>query len=37
MRLVKYRKEGRNVYYSLADAHIVNLYQEVAEHLNESE
>lgn len=36
MRLVKYRKEGRNVYYSLADRHVMNLYREVAEHLNES-
>lgn len=36
MRLVKYRKEGRNVYYSLADSHVINLYREVAEHLNES-
>jgi DNA-binding transcriptional ArsR family regulator len=35
MRLVKYRKEGRNVYYSLADSHVMNLYREVAEHLNE--
>lgn len=35
MRLVTYRKEGRNVYYSLADSHVVNLYREVAEHLNE--
>ncbi len=34
-RLVKYRKEGRNVYYSLADSHVINLYREVAEHLNE--
>ncbi len=34
-RLVKYRREGRNVYYSLADQHIVSLYQEVAEHLQE--
>lgn len=36
MRLVKYRKEGRNVYYSLADDHVMNLYREVAEHLKES-
>lgn len=36
MRLVTYRKEGRNVYYSLADSHVMNLYREVAEHLNES-
>ncbi len=35
LRLVKHRREGRNVYYSLADAHIANLYQEVAEHLDE--
>lgn len=35
MRLVKYRKDGRNVYYSLADRHVINLYREVAEHLNE--
>ena len=35
LRLVKHRREGRNVYYSLADSHIANLYQEVAEHLDE--
>ncbi|MBW4622293.1 MAG: metalloregulator ArsR/SmtB family transcription factor [Cyanosarcina radialis HA8281-LM2] len=34
-RLVKYRREGRNVYYSLADRHIISLYQEVSEHLQE--
>lgn len=34
-RLVKYRREGRNVYYSLADDHIVALYQQVAQHLDE--
>lgn len=37
MRLVKYHRQGRNVYYSLADNHIVNLYRDVAEHLDESE
>ncbi len=37
MRLVSYCKEGRNVYYSLADSHIVNLYCSVAEHLDEPE
>ncbi len=37
MRLVSYRKEGRNVYYGLADSHIVNLYHSVAEHLDEVE
>ena len=35
MRLVNYRRDGRNIYYSLADNHIVNLYREVAAHLNE--
>ncbi|MBE9157636.1 helix-turn-helix transcriptional regulator [Nodosilinea sp. LEGE 06152] len=34
-RLVKYRRQGRNVYYSLADDHIMALYREVAEHLEE--
>ncbi|WP_238360693.1 ArsR/SmtB family transcription factor [Iningainema tapete] len=34
MRLVNYRREGRNVYYSLADNHIVNLYSSLAEHLD---
>ncbi|MEX0270430.1 ArsR/SmtB family transcription factor [Leptolyngbyaceae cyanobacterium UHCC 1019] len=34
MRLVNYRKEGRNVYYSLADAHVMNLYQDIAAHLD---
>lgn len=37
MRLVNYRKEGRNVYYSLTDSHVMNLYQEVAVHLEASE
>ena len=36
LHLVKHRREGRNVYYSLADAHIANLYREVAEHLDEA-
>ncbi len=36
-RLVKYRRIGRNVYYSLADRHVMNLYREVAEHLHESD
>lgn len=34
-RLVKYRRVGRNVYYNLADSHVMNLYREVAAHLNE--
>ena len=36
LRLVSYRKEGRNVYYRLADHHVINLYREVAEHLDEA-
>lgn len=35
MRLVSYRREGRNVYYSLADSHIINLYSSLVEHLDE--
>ena len=35
-RLVKYRKLGRNVCYSLADEHIMTIYRIVAEHLNET-
>lgn len=34
-RLVKYRRQGRNVYYGLADNHIMALYREVVEHLDE--
>lgn len=34
-RLVKYRRQGRNVYYSMADKHITSLYKAVAEHLDE--
>lgn len=34
-RLVKYRREGRNVYYRLAEHHIISFYQEVSEHLRE--
>jgi DNA-binding transcriptional ArsR family regulator len=37
MRLVSYRKQGRNVFYALKDSHVLNLYREVAEHLDESD
>jgi ArsR family transcriptional regulator, lead/cadmium/zinc/bismuth-responsive transcriptional repressor len=37
LRLVSYRKQGRNVFYYLKDSHVLNLYQEVAEHLDEPE
>jgi len=35
MRLVSYRKQGRNVFYHLQDSHVLNLYRSVAEHLDE--
>lgn len=35
LRLVKYRREGKMVYYSLDDDHIVNLIQEAKEHFAE--
>ena len=35
MRLVKYRRVGRNVFYAMKDNHITNIYREVAEHLDE--
>lgn len=34
-RLVTYRKQGRHVYYRLKDSHILVLYQQVLEHLQE--
>ena len=34
-RLVRYRKEGRQVFYRLHDFHVLSLYQTVREHLNE--
>lgn len=36
LRLVNYRKQGRKVYYRLLDQHVLDLYQAVAEHLDES-
>lgn len=33
-RLVKFRREGKIVYYSLDDNHIVNLFNECLEHVN---
>ncbi|HOX29321.1 MAG TPA: metalloregulator ArsR/SmtB family transcription factor [bacterium] len=35
MRLVKFRKEGRIVYYSLCDDHILALISQGLEHVNE--
>lgn len=35
MRLVRYHKRGRKVFYRLQDNHVLDLYHSVAEHLNE--
>lgn len=35
LRLVKYRREGKMVYYSLDDEHILNLIREAQEHFAE--
>lgn len=35
MRLVKYRRDGKNVYYSLADEHVLRLIQVAQEHYEE--
>ncbi|HAG79605.1 MAG TPA: ArsR family transcriptional regulator [Cyanobacteria bacterium UBA12227] len=37
MRLVRYHKQGRKVYYRLQDHHVLDLYRSVAEHLDETE
>lgn len=36
MRLVKYRKEGKSVYYSLNDQHVVDLFNQGLEHVRHS-
>jgi DNA-binding transcriptional ArsR family regulator len=36
-RIVGYRRQGRKVFYYLKDQHVLNLYREVAEHLDEEE
>ncbi|HMK55249.1 MAG TPA: metalloregulator ArsR/SmtB family transcription factor [Dissulfurispiraceae bacterium] len=36
MRLVKYRKEGKMVFYSLDDEHIINLIGECLRHVHEA-
>lgn len=33
LRLVKYRKEGKIVYYSIDDEHIINLFKQGLEHI----
>lgn len=34
-RIVRYRKQGRHVYYRLHDHHVLSLYETVREHLSE--
>nr|WP_147822721.1 metalloregulator ArsR/SmtB family transcription factor [Salidesulfovibrio onnuriiensis] len=34
-RLVRYRKEGKNVYYALDDDHVANLLQQGLDHIRE--
>ncbi len=34
-RLVKYRREGRHVYYELADSHVVDILDRGVEHVSE--
>ena len=34
-RLVKYRRDGKTVYYSLADGHIQNIFNQAFEHTME--
>ncbi len=36
MRMVSYRKEGRNVYYSLADSQAIDLYRSIFSYLSSS-
>lgn len=36
LRIVKFRREGKIVYYSLDDFHIVNLFREGLEHISHS-
>ena len=37
MRMVNYRKEGRNVYYSLADSQAIELYRAISAQLSISQ
>lgn len=36
-KLVKNRKEGKVVYYSLADDHVIRIFEQAFEHVNEEE
>ena len=34
-KLIKYRKSGKSVYYSLADEHVTHIFNQGLEHINE--
>lgn len=34
-KLVKYRKEGKMVFYSLADNHVITIFEQAFQHVNE--
>ena len=34
-RLVQFRRDGKTIYYSLADAHVVNILSQGLEHIEE--
>jgi len=36
-KLVKNRKEGKVVYYSLADDHVIRIFEQAFEHVNEDQ
>lgn len=36
IRMVRFRKQGRHVFYSLQDHHVLSFYQAVADHLGET-
>ncbi|XHX75897.1 MAG: ArsR/SmtB family transcription factor [Stenomitos frigidus ULC029] len=36
MRLVSFRKQGRHVFYRLHDRHVLDFYQALIEHLDET-
>lgn len=33
-KIVKYRRQGKNVFYSLDDQHVINLFSQGLEHVN---
>lgn len=37
LRLVRYQKRGRKVFYRLLDRHVLDLYRSVTEHLDEQQ